>query len=152
MNRINWKRVIAGGLLAGLIINIGEFLLNGVVLASEWATFRQQLGLDDSFAPEQIAVGVINTFLYGIVLIWLYAAIRPRFGPGPRTALIAGGALWVLAYVLFAATLWAGGMFSTRLMVVSIAWGAIEVPVAALTGAWIYREDSGDTGTPARAS
>ena len=28
MERINWARVFAGGLLAGLIINIGEFILN----------------------------------------------------------------------------------------------------------------------------
>lgn len=28
-----------------------------------------------------------------------------------------------------------------------LAWGVIEAPIAALAGAWIYREDSGDTGT-----
>ena len=33
MNRINMGRVLIGGLLAGLIINIGEFILNGILLA-----------------------------------------------------------------------------------------------------------------------
>ena len=27
--------------------------------------------------------------------MWLYAAIRPRYGPGPKTAALAGLALWV---------------------------------------------------------
>ena len=31
MSRINLGRVVIGGLLAGLIINIGEFILNGVL-------------------------------------------------------------------------------------------------------------------------
>ena len=34
MGRINMGRVIVGGFLAGLIINISEFVLNGVV--SNW--------------------------------------------------------------------------------------------------------------------
>jgi len=138
---MNWKRVIAGGLIAGLIINIGELLLNGVVLAAEWEAFRQQLGYDGSFTTVQMTTSVMITFLFGIALIWLYAAIRPRFGPGPKTALIAGGALWIVAYVLFGASLWAAGMFTTRLMVFSIIWGAVEAPIAALAGAWVYRED-----------
>jgi len=142
---MNWKRVIAGGLIAGLIINIGELLLNGIVLASEWEAFRQQLGYDGSITIEQMTIGVIITFLFGIALIWLYAAIRPRFGPGPKTAVIAGGALWIVAYVLFSASLWAAGMFSTRLTVFSIIWGAVEAPVAALAGAWVYREDGSET-------
>lgn len=141
---MNWKRVIAGGLIAGLIINIGELLLNGVVLASEWEAFRQQLGYDGSFTTTQMTISVIITFLFGIALIWLYAAIRPRFGPGPKTAVIAGGALWIVAYVLFGASLWAAGMFTTRLMVFSIIWGSVEAPVAALAGAWVYKEDGSD--------
>ncbi|HSE60477.1 MAG TPA: hypothetical protein VLA99_17380 [Nitrospiraceae bacterium] len=28
--------------------------------------------------------------------LWLYAAIRPRFGAGPKTALYAGLGVWVL--------------------------------------------------------
>ena len=140
---MNWKRVIAGGLIAGLIINIGELLLNGVVLAQEWEAFRQQLGYDGSITLEQTLLGVIVTFSFGIMLIWIYAAIRPRFGPGPKTAVIAGCALWILAYVLFGASLWAAGMLSTQLTIVPIIWGAAEAPVAALAGAWFYRENGG---------
>jgi hypothetical protein len=141
MRKINLARVLLGGLLAGLVINVGELILNGMVLASEWAEFLEQLGLDPTFSAPQLVAGAVITFIYGIVLVWIYAAIRPRFGPGPRTAVIAGLTLWVLAYVLFTASLLAGGMFSTRLMVVTIVWGAFEAPLAGVVGAWVYLED-----------
>jgi hypothetical protein len=36
MSSINWGRVILGGLLAGMVINVFEFFLNGVALAKDW--------------------------------------------------------------------------------------------------------------------
>ena len=35
MGKINWTRVILGGLVAGLIINVFEWLLNGVIIAKD---------------------------------------------------------------------------------------------------------------------
>ena len=140
MGNINLSRVVIGGLFAGLVINIGEYILNGIVIATQWAALREQFGLG-SLSHGQMAAAVTITFAYGIVLIWIYAAIRPRFGPGPRTAIIAGLMLWVIAYVLFAATLLAGGMLSTGLTLATILWGVFEAPIAAVAGAWLYRED-----------
>ena len=44
MGKINWTRVILGGLVAGVIINISEFLLNGVVLAKDMEAAMRALG------------------------------------------------------------------------------------------------------------
>jgi hypothetical protein len=33
---MNWQRVILGGLVAGMLINLIEFFLNGVFLAKDW--------------------------------------------------------------------------------------------------------------------
>ena len=41
---MNYGRVILGGLVAGLVLNIGEFVLNGVILHTamvEWAQSPQ---------------------------------------------------------------------------------------------------------------
>ena len=35
-------------------------------------------------------------FLTGIYALWLYATLRPRLGPGPKTAAITGIAVWIL--------------------------------------------------------
>ena len=36
MGKINWNRVILGGLVAGVIINMSELVLNGVALAKDY--------------------------------------------------------------------------------------------------------------------
>ena len=88
MGHINVLRVLVGGLIAGLIIIAGDYILNAIILGAEFAAQREKFGLGAPTAG-QLAVGAINTVVYGIVMIWIYAAIRPRFGPGPRTAVIA---------------------------------------------------------------
>lgn len=36
MGKINWARVIVGGLVAGAVINVPEMILHGAVFAEEW--------------------------------------------------------------------------------------------------------------------
>lgn len=139
MNRINLGRVLLAGMVAGIIIVIGEFLLNGVFLGEQFSAHRAKLGLGDPTVAE-LSVGATLTLSYGIVLMWIYAAIRPRFGPGPRTALIAGLTFWAIAYVLFLLSIWANGFVTIEFALVSIAWGLFEAPIAALAGAALYRE------------
>ena len=48
----------------------------------------------------QIALFNAMGFLVGIAIVWMHAAIRPRYGAGPRTALCAAAATWFLPYAL----------------------------------------------------
>jgi len=45
MGKINLGRVILGGLLAGLIISISEYVLNTYVMAADTSELLQRLGL-----------------------------------------------------------------------------------------------------------
>jgi hypothetical protein len=69
-----------------------------------------------------------------------YAAIRPRFGAGPRTALIASVFVWLLVSAWANLTSLALGLFPARLIAITMAWQALEIPLATLAGAWAYRE------------
>ena len=140
MGNINCTRLLLGGLLAGFVLNIGESILNGIILAEQWSALLAEFGIGE-FGAGQLASGVILTFLFGIALIWIYAVIRPRFGPGPKTAVIAGLTLWAIAWLLMSAMLFAIGLVSMELAVITIIWGLFEVPIAAVAGAWLYRED-----------
>ena len=93
MGRINAGRVILGGLLAGLVINLGETVLNLVVVAQAMEDSLRARNLPP-LGGGPIAGFVILAFFVGIATVWLYAAIRPRFGPGVRTAAIAGLVVW----------------------------------------------------------
>lgn len=139
MGNINLGRVILGGFVAGVIINVFEFLLNGVLLADQWpgimaAINRPALGMHD------IVIFNIVGFVTGIVAVWTYAAIRPRFGAGVKTAVYAAGLTWVTAYLLATVTPVVMGVFSHSVAMVLLAGGLVEIVVATIVGAWLYKE------------
>lgn len=138
MSKINWTRVLLGGLLAGVIINAIEFFTNGVVLARDWEATMKALGR--TMTPGALVVFVIWGFLVGISAIWLYAAARPRFGPGAKTAALTGFAFWVFAYALPTLGNLALGLFPKRLLVIGVLVGLVEVILASVAGAWLYKE------------
>ena len=144
MGKINWTRVTLGGLVAGLIINIFEYVfeyvLNGVVLAKDMEAAITALG-------RQMGGGALLMFsvwgiLVGIFAVWLYAAIRPRYGAGPKTAACAGAAVWGLGYLLASVTPIALHLFPRHLMAIGLAVGLVEVIAGTLAGAWLYREET----------
>jgi MFS family permease len=137
MESINWGRVILGGLVAGLVMNIGEFILNGVLLAKTVEASLSKINLpppDGTFIAK--AVGL--TFVVGIIGVMLYAAMRPRLGS--KSALIAGLVVWFLAYVYSGVMMNAMGIFSLSLTVIGFAWGLVEIIIALYAGAWFYKE------------
>jgi hypothetical protein len=136
---MNIGRVILGGLVAGVVLNVGEVVLNEVVLGAQ---------MKDSFAahlfPEPpgyfIAVAVGATLVLGIVMVFGYAAIRPRFGPGPKTAILAALFAWFGIYLYSGIII--GILFGSplKIMLMVLAWGLVEYVLAALAGAALYKE------------
>jgi len=139
MGRINMGRVIVGGLLAGLIVNISEFVLNTYVIGAEMEASMKALNLPP-IGGSQIMWFVIFSFVLGIALVWLYAAIRPRFGPGVTTAVCAALVVWTLAYLYPTLFMLVIGLFPQGPMLISLVWGLVEVVIAGVAGAWAYTE------------
>ena len=81
-------------------------------------------------------------FLFGIFLVWLYAAIRPRFGAGPKTAAIAGVAYWVLFGLLNTLSQMPLGLFPQNLAITMTAVTLVEAILATLVGAKLYSESA----------
>jgi hypothetical protein len=142
MAGINGTRVLVGGLVAGLVMNAGEAALHGGLLGADaQALFtRYQVGAPGS--PVPIVSLILMTFVLGIASVWLYAAIRPRYGPGARTAIIAGLAVWAMAHLWSGVYLGMGflGLIPAKLAYLPVAWGLLEAPLGTLAGAWLYQE------------
>lgn len=138
MRQINLSRVVLGGFVAGLVMNVSEFIMGPV-----FGTQMQAELANHNLPPMgggAITFYIVMAFLVGTLTVWLYAAIRPRYGPGPKTAIRAGLTVWFLGALrsrLGYATL---GVFSTGLMASAIVWGLVEMTLASLAGAWLYRE------------
>ena len=139
MGQINFARVLIGGLVAGLILNIGEWLLNGMVLAKDMKDFFQKCGLPEP-GTNFLVIAVTITFVLGIVLVLGYAAIRPRFGPGPKTAIIAALFAWFGVYLYQNLIGFGLGIVPPKVLVIALAWGLVEYILAALAGGALYKE------------
>ena len=141
MGKLNWGRVVMGGLLAGVVLNVWDMVVNGMFLKNDWNAAMQALGKGE-MSGAMIVWFVVCDFITGVFLIWLYAAIRPRYGAGPKTAVCAGLGAWVLMLAFQIA--YAGmGLFPNRLLVISTIAALIGVPLSALAGAWLYKEEMG---------
>jgi len=136
---INVGKVIAGGLLCGLLINIIETILNLAVVSADMTAALKARNLPD-IGNSAIIGFVVFAFLLGIGIVWLYAAIRPRFGPGVKTATIAAVTVWLFAYAYPSFGMVFMGFFTTGLTMFTLAWGLAEVIVGAIAGAWLYTE------------
>ena len=142
MAHTNRGRVILGGLLAGVVINIVEFVTNGIVLKDTWAQVMQGLGKSPQLSANAIVLFNVGGFLAGIAAVWLYAAIRTRYGAGPGTAVRAAFAAWALTSFLPALGNYAVGLIPTRVLVITAIVSLADIVVGTLAGAWLYKEEA----------
>src|SRR5437763_15411116 len=85
---MNWKRIVAGGVAAGALIDVVEGGLSGALFGGQFRSELAARGLDLSVGPLGAVFFTAWGFVLGFVSVWLYAAVRPRLGPGPRTAVL----------------------------------------------------------------
>jgi hypothetical protein len=123
-----------------VILNAGEWVLNRIVLHKEMDDFIKRCGFPQP-GPKFLAIAFAITFLLGIIIVLGYAAIRPRFGPGPKTAIIAALFAW-FGVIVYQNVIASGlGMVPVNLVAIVIVWEIVEFSLAALVGAALYKED-----------
>lgn len=143
MTKINLARVILGGVVAGIVIDLCEGILNGVILKQQWADVFTALGkASDTLSVKQIVAFNLWGLAAGIITVWLYAGLRPRYGAGPRTAIFAGLTVWALAFALATAVPVFFHLYPLGLGLTSVALEAVEMILAGLAGGAIYKENA----------
>src|ERR1700692_4897600 len=84
---------------------------------------------------------IVMDLALGILLVWTYAAIRPRFGPGLKTAVYAAVLFWLLAGIFLSGYLHMG-MMSTGLWWSFAIVGLVNFLLSGWVGARLYSEDA----------
>jgi len=141
---INTGRVIGGGLLAGAIMNFVDFLVNGVWLNQRWmdeATTLNARVADPANATTAMIGWITTDFLFGILIVWSYAAMRPRFGPGAGTAVKASLLVWAISHIGYASFVFLD-MYSLGLVGFAAAGGLVAALAGGYAGCAIYKEDA----------
>lgn len=142
MSRMNMPRVILGGLVGGFVMNVIDMITGLTILAEDGRANLARLGLDSTMLETAAGImpWVIVDFLMGILLVFAYAAMRPRFGAGVRTALISGFTLYVTVTVVLYGFL-TMGMFTPGLFVKSSLCALVAVLAGSVSGAALYKEE-----------
>lgn len=140
MGGINWGRVLLGGIAAAVVIFLGEWLLHGILLAEDWTA--AMASINRPMNPEQAPylLYIVISLLFGLAVAWTYAGIRPRFGPGPGTAIKAGFVIWLVGNALPTLSWIPANIFNDRIIYIGIGGGLVETIVAALAAGALYSE------------
>lgn len=138
MGKINWARVFLGGLVFGVVVGVLLFF-DVILLGSDFMRAVEATGQFPATRVGQLGMCVAAMIFFGIWTLWLYAAIRPRYGPGPKTAVIAG--LATSLYGISADIVWGSMGFVRLAALVPIVGVAVPIIIGAtLLGAWAYKE------------
>jgi hypothetical protein len=137
---MNVTRLLLGGLAAGVICFIGDGLIHGLILKEQWAETMTGLGKTVQEDPTDFAFFAVYDLLKGFFGVWLYAAIRGKFGPGPKTGLIAGAATWVGTTLIPHITWLAIPIFAQAFVAQWMVFEAVPIFLGVFAGAAIYKE------------
>ncbi len=141
MGKINWGRVVLGGIVAGVVYSIIDYPVNGMWLAGRWNDGLAALGHTALSMRQIVSLNILN-LVGGIAFVWLYAAIRPRYGAGPGTAVHAAIWFWIIGTLIpNLAFMWVPHLFSHHLMAYTTAAALVETIIAGLAGASVYKEE-----------
>jgi hypothetical protein len=146
---INTKKVVIAGLAAGVVLNICDYVLNGMLFADRMKTdmnaFKPGLGDAMSQMDTNTIVGfVIMDLVIGMLLAYTYAAMRPRFGAGAKTAIITALIFWIFGSVITSNFLLMGMMSTGLWWSFGMAYLVCLIITALVAGA-LYSEDSAVT-------
>jgi hypothetical protein len=140
---MNIARVIGGGLVAGVVMNAIDFVGNGLWLAERWKDAAMALNprlVEPTMEAQAITGWVASDFLFGILIVWAYAAMRPRFGSGPSTAIKAALFVWAVSHIAYGSFIFTG-LYGATVVMLSAISGLIAAVAGGLAGAWMYQEE-----------
>jgi hypothetical protein len=137
---INTQKVLIGGIAAGVVMNVIDFISNTYILGARMKAESDAFkpGLSDQMMTGSAIAGYI---VLAILLVWTYAAIRPRFGPGIKTAVYAAVLFWLLVSISVSGYMHMG-MMSGGLWWSFAFIGLVNFLLSAWVGARLYSEDA----------
>ena len=141
MYKINWVRVLVGGLVASIILFLTDGFLHERLVLVYWQAVYAGLGVAE---PKHNAYALVYFAIFelgrGFISIYLYALMRSCCGPGPKTAAYAGMVAWIAFSVTGPAQFIPLGFYSHALWIKVGAFQFITSIVAAVAGAFLYRD------------
>jgi hypothetical protein len=136
---MNMKRVWIGGISSGVAMLVINFIGNIAFLEKRYMALTPSYYYKEPILPYFPGL-VLITLAVGVGLAWLYASVRPRLGPGPKTAGMLGITVALMMHLPsnFAEASWstAGRYIPFMQMVI----GLVAVTAGSLVAGALYKE------------
>lgn len=138
---MNTKRVVIAGIGAGVVVFIVDCIANAVVLRDRYPILvKAGVFLEQPRLPF-LPLWTLVMLGLGFGLAWLYASVRPRLGPGPKTAATLGFVVGLMIYLpsnLAQASWSAVGRFVPLIWLI---FGMIGTIAGSLVAGALYKEE-----------
>ncbi|MBA3656356.1 MAG: hypothetical protein H0W69_03280 [Gemmatimonadaceae bacterium] len=140
---INTGKVAIAGIGAGVVLALIDWVvmkfITGPIMTADMNNFKVGAG-DAMNAPGAWMGMVFMDVLMGILIVWLYAAIRPRFGPGMKTAVSAALFMWIVGSFFTSTFGFMGMMTWNHWFIQAVIW-LVTLIIVASVGGRLYSED-----------
>ena len=141
MSQINWGRLILGSLIAAIIMFVTDGFIHETIAKADWTAVYERLR---ATPPEPHGTSMVYFALFelgrGFIAMMFYVTMRTHFGPGPKTAVLAGIVAWI-AYSLTGPVQFIPlGFFSNALWLKVGAIHLVTSIVATIAGAALYKD------------
>ena len=141
MTKINWSRLILGGLVAAIIMFLTDGFMHEQLLKTDWqAIYTGLRAVEPQHQSSSLAYFGIFELGRGLISSLLYVTMRPHFGPGPKTAVLAGIAGWIAFSLTGPAQFIPLGFFSNALWLKVAALQLVTTILATIAGAAMYKD------------
>ena len=148
MSKINWGRFIVGCLIAAITMFFTDGFIHETIAKADWKAVYDGLR---AVEPEPHGFSMVYFALFelgrGFTAMMFYVTMRSIFGPGPKTAVLAGIVGWIAFSVTGPAQFIPLGFFTNTLWLKVGALHLITSIIATIAGAALYK----DAATPAVA-
>ena len=139
MKGINLGRVIVGGIAAGVVYDIIETVANLFLFAEQGQEMMDRIGMAEP-SGAQIGMFMALGVAVGIMIAWTYAAIRPRMGEGPMTAICAGLVAWAFLALLLNVSWMIMGLLPVGFGIALTIFQAVEFSAVGFVAGMLYKE------------
>jgi hypothetical protein len=142
MTRINVGRVLLGGIVAAILMFLADGFIHQKLLHEYWLATMKAAGRSvqaEEHGPD-LTYFAISELLRGLVLAWVYAAIRTHFGAGAKTAVIAALVVWALMFPIPFLSEVPIGFYSTTMLAMWSLYELITSVVGGLVAGALYKD------------
>lgn len=147
MSKINWSRLIIGGVVATIILFMTDGVLHEHLLHPYWEIVYDALGAREATPGHGVAIMYFLVFELGrgFLAILLYVLMRSFTGAGAKTAVMSAVVAWLAFSVAGPAQFIPLGFYSKHLWLFAAGAQLVTSVAANLLAAWLYKDPKGSS-------